>query len=114
MTPLSEATSSGSFSGSLWTDYRRIVARLMPPLALGDGVPEAGYAARRSPVNSLFFDFSSSAPDQHASSSTLYVGLEPSAVDAPVEQRAVQAISGASAAGTGMRVGTDVGCWEFE
>ena len=65
-------------------------------------------------VNALFFDFSASAPDPHASSSTLYVGLEPSAADAPVEPSAVQAISGASAAGTGMRVGTNVGAWLFE
>lgn len=76
--------------------------------------PKSGTIAQRGPVNALFFDFSTSAPDPHASSSTLYVGLEPSAADAPVEPRAVQAISGASAAGTGMRVGTDVGIWEFE
>ena len=76
--------------------------------------PKLGYAARRGPVNALFFDFSASAPDPHASSSTLYVGLEPSALDAPVEPSAVQAISSPSAVGTGMRVGTDVGVWEFE
>lgn len=34
--------------------------------------------------------------------------------NAPVEPCAIQAISGASAAGTGMRVGTDVGLWLFE
>ena len=76
--------------------------------------PKPGYPARRGPVNALFFDFSASAPDPHASSSTLYVGLEPSAADAPVEPSAVQAISGASASGIGMRVGTNVGVWLFE
>ena len=30
---------------AFWSDYRRLVARLMPPLAPGDGVPEAEIAA---------------------------------------------------------------------
>ena len=73
-----------------------------------------GYPAQRGPVNALFFDFSASAPDPHAPSSTLYIVLEPSLADAPVEPSAVQAISSPSAAGTGMRVGIDDGIWEFE
>ena len=30
---------------AFWSDYRRLVARLMPPLAPGDGVPESEIAA---------------------------------------------------------------------
>ncbi len=32
-------------SEAFWSDYCRLVARLMPPLASGDGVPEAEIAA---------------------------------------------------------------------
>ncbi len=32
-------------SEAFWSDYRRLVARLMPPLAPGDGVPESEIAA---------------------------------------------------------------------
>ncbi len=77
------------------------------------GVPDIG-EADRGPKNALFFNFNTDTPDPLASSSSHFVGLVPTENDSPSVPHTVYAINNATAAGTGMRVGTDQGIWRFE
>ena len=77
------------------------------------GTQNADYVSQtdRGPKKALFFNFATDNPDVVASSSTLYVGLEPSIADSPVRPHTIYATYHASTNGSGLLVGTDEGVW---
>ena len=66
--------------------------------------------ARRGPVDTVLFDFSSDTLDPRATSSSLYTGVIPSITDTAVSPHAVYAMSYDS---DGFRIGTEQGIWVY-
>lgn len=69
---------------------------------------------KRGPVNSLFYDFSKNETDTRNSSSTFYIGLQPSSTNVSTQPRTVYIMNNASSSGSNMRLGTDKGIWIFD
>ena len=80
-----------------------------------NGEPDPIFAdkASRGLVNSLFYDFSLSESDSRNSSSTRYIGLEPSASNVSVAPKNINFIYNPSYAGSNTRLGTDKGIWKY-
>jgi hypothetical protein len=76
--------------------------------------PKSNTIADRGPKNAMFFDFSSDAYDSAQSSSTFYIGNEPSGgIDTAIEPTSVYSIYNATDTGNQMRIGTDQGVWRY-
>ncbi len=79
------------------------------------GQPDPIFAlkASRGLVNSLFYDFSLSESDTRNSSSTKYIGLEPSATNVAVSPKNINFIYNPNNSGSNTRLGTDKGIWLY-
>ena len=79
------------------------------------GTQNANYVSQtdRGPKKALFFNFATDNPDVVASSSTVYVGLEPTLADNPARPHTIYATYNATVGGTNLVVGTDEGVWNL-
>lgn len=76
-------------------------------------VPVYAEFAKRGPVNSLFYDFSTTPADIRGSSSSYYVGLVPSEANSASPPRSFYYIYNPSYSGNNLRIGTDKGIWIY-
>jgi hypothetical protein len=79
-----------------------------------DPVPVYTEQATRGPKNALFYDFSVTPPDTRNSSSSYFVGIEPTAENSASPPNAFYFIHNASSDGDEMRIGADNGIWIYD
>ena len=71
-------------------------------------------SGNRGLKNGLLFDFSVDSLDNKASSSSKYIGIDPSPSDNPSDPNVIYAIYGADSHANGMLIGTDKGIWGYQ
>ena len=77
-------------------------------------VPAFADESRRGPVNALFFDFDNNILDARNSSSSFFVGIEPTKNNTPTPPNAFYVIYNPSYSGDMIRVGTNNGIWIYQ